>query len=120
MGFGINDVQGTIDHIANSVVNEAAAKAGGKGGWLSAIAEAMGKAMGIQAARVVALSAAIADNASQRGGDDPKADAKLAAEGQALNAQFSAASQELNFTTQSFSTALKSIGESMANMARKN
>lgn len=119
MGFGINDVKGTIDHIANSVVNEAAAKAGGKGGWLSAIAEAMGKAMGIQAARVVALSAAIADNASKRGGD-PKEDAKLAAEGQALNAQFSAASQELNFTTQAFSTALKSIGESMANMARKN
>lgn len=119
MGFGINDVQSTIDHIANTVVNEAAAKAGGKGGWLSAIAEAMGKAMGIQAARVVALSAAIADNAASRSGD-PQGDAKLAAEGQALNAQFSAASQELNFTTQSFSTALKAIGESMANMARKN
>jgi len=114
----------SVDMVRQIVANTAAMvddigdKASEGGGWISAIAKAMGKAMGIQAARVVALSNAIADNASKMTGD-AKGDAKLAAEGQALNAQFQAASQELSMTSNAFATAIKALGEASTTLARK-
>lgn len=111
----VTQTQGQVDEIAD--------KASTGGGWMSAIAKAMGKAMGIQAARVVALSNAIAENASQMSGksdkDSTAADAKLAAIGQALNTQFQAASQELSTTSNAFATAIKALGEANTTMARK-
>ena len=107
----IADTQAQVDEIGD--------KASHGGGWMSAIAKAMGKAMGIQAARVVALSNAIAENATQIGKGDTKDDAKLAAIGQALNTQFQAASQELSTTSNAFATAIKALGEANTTMARK-
>jgi hypothetical protein len=98
----------------------AAEDASSGGGWLSAVAKAMGKALGIQAARVTALSNAIAENASKNtGGKDPGADAKQAAEAMALNTQFQAASQELSITSNAFATAIKALGEASTTLARK-
>ncbi|TWH99412.1 hypothetical protein IP90_03151 [Luteimonas cucumeris] len=106
-----------------AVIDDIADKASVGGGWMSAIAKAMGKAMGLQAARVVALSDAIAKNASDMTGgtsDSDKAkDAKLAAVGQALNAQFQAASQELSMSSNAFATAIKALGEASTTLARK-
>lgn len=93
---------------------------GGKrsaGSWMQAIAEAMGKSMGDRAAKLVDLSDKIAN--SQTGGDSVKDQQEAAKEMQKLNAQFSATSQEFNLLQNSFNTAMKTIGEGMAAVARK-
>lgn len=104
---------------ASRAANASADDASSGGGWLSAIAKAMGKALGIQAARVTALSNAIAENAKGAGSGDVKADAKQAAEAMQLNTQFQAASQELSITSNAFATAIKALGEGSTTLARK-
>lgn len=123
---GVTDHSAMIQQIINSTKEEVdgiADRASVGGGWMSAVAKAMGKAMGIHAARVVALSNAIAENAKQMSGksdpDSAAKDAKLAAIGQALNAQFQAASQELSTTSNAFATAIKALGEASTTLARK-
>lgn len=112
---------------------------GGKtsgGSWMQAIAEAMGKSMGEKARSLVQLSDQIANLAGKSGatpttgqGTDGAAGgtgtrtegdkAEAAAQTQLLNAQFQATAQEFNLLQTTFSTAMKTIGEGMASVARK-
>jgi hypothetical protein len=108
-----------LNHVDLERLEATSEKAAKGGGWLSAIAKAMGKAMGMQAARVVNLAEAISQNAQQRDGTGKGKDAVLAAEAQALNAQFAAASQELSYTSNTFSTGIKALGEASTTLARK-
>lgn len=90
-------------------------KGGGGGGWLQAIAKAMGHTLGEKAAEMVHLSkemsslqqsgsASDADNARQFNEDMTK---------------FQATSQEYAILQNTFSTAIKSLGEALSGMARK-
>ena len=88
---------------------------GGKAGaksWLQAIAQAMGEAMGNKASKMVELSNKLKENSGGSEQDQAK-------EMQATNAEFQAVSQEFKILTDAFNTALKSLGEGMSSMARK-
>lgn len=127
-------VQQAVDAAIEIGSSADAKKVSKGGGWMAAIAEAMGRAMAVQAARVVGLSNAIADNVTERSydsvvsGDAAKgmskeqitADAKDAAMGQLLNTQFQAASQELSLSSNAFATAIKALGEASTTLARKS
>ena len=124
------DIQKSIDDIAKQIVDsvrrqmtDATGEGGKKSGkagarsWLQAIAQAMGEAMGNKAAKMVELSNKLKEQSSA--GGDEKAQAQAAKEMQATNAEFQAVSQEFKLLTDAFSTALKSLGEGMGTIARK-
>ncbi|MFN7042872.1 MAG: hypothetical protein ACK4OH_17160 [Acidovorax temperans] len=120
------DIQKSVDDIAQQIVDsvrnqmaESTGEGGGKGcgkagakSWLQAIAQAMGEAMGDKAAKMVELSGKLKEAAGGEGEDSAK-------EMQAVNAEFQAVSQEFKLLTDAFNTALKSLGEGMSSMARK-
>lgn len=119
------DIQKSVDDIAKQIVDSVrnqmaestceggrgCGKAGAKS-WLQAIAQAMGEAMGDKAAKMVELSGKLKEAAGGDGEDSAK-------EMQAVNAEFQAVSQEFKLLTDAFNTALKSLGEGMSSMARK-
>lgn len=84
--------------------------------WLVAIAKAMGSAMGDRAAKLVDLSQRMTQTKTGGNSDAQQASAKQM---QMLNAEFQATSQEFNLLQNTMSTALKSIGEAMSSVARK-
>jgi hypothetical protein len=104
---------------------------GGKGGaqpagnWLIAMARAMGAAAGDHAKRMVELSNKINDLSSKGKGIDASSDAGKkeqadnAAETSAAQAEFQAEGQMVSMRQNSFSNAIKSIGEGLTTMARK-
>ncbi len=92
---------------------------GSGGSWMLAIARAMGKVLGEKASRMVELSEKIQGLSSGSGtGDASKMAA--AAETQRLNTEFQATGQEFNLLQTTFSTAIKTLGEGMASVARRN
>jgi hypothetical protein len=112
--------QSIMDNCKGEKGGKAAGKGGAKasaGSWLEAIALAMGEAAGNKAAKMVELSNKLKELSSA--GGDEKAQQQSAKEMNAVNAQFQAASQEFNMLQSAFSNAIKSIGEGMAQMARK-
>lgn len=86
-------------------------------GWLLAIAKAMGSAAGKHAAEMVKLSDQI-DKLNSKGGSTEEQQ-KAAQEASTLQTKFQAESQMFSMLQSSFSNAIKSIGEGMAQMARK-
>lgn len=87
-------------------------------GWLHAIAQAMGDAQGKLAARMVGLSNKLSDLAGPASGKGQGAE--LAAKKfQVAMSDFQATSQLFSMTANASSTALKSIGEGMTSIARK-
>lgn len=92
---------------------EGVAGSGGKS-WLVAIAQAMGNALGTKAAKLVELSKKL-DSLAGSSSDDQQA----AKEFQKTMAQFQAESQLFSMMSNAFSTAVKSIGEGMTALARK-
>lgn len=106
-----------VGDIASSAVargeNEGASGAKGKS-WLVAIAQAMGNALGTKAAKLVELSNKL-DSLAGKSSDDQQA----AKEFQKTMAQFQAESQLFSMLSNAFSTAIKSIGEGMTSLARK-
>jgi hypothetical protein len=102
---------------------------GGKGqpagNWLIAMARAMGAAAGDHAKRMVELSNKINDLSSKGKGIDASSDAGKkeqadnAAETSAAQAEFQAEGQMFSMLQNSFSNAIKSIGEGLTTMARK-
>ena len=111
------DPQQIVDSVRNQMAESTGeggrgcGKAGAKS-WLQAIAQAMGEAMGDKAAKMVELSGKLKEAAGGNGEDAAK-------EMQAVNAEFQAVSQEFKLLTDAFNTALKSLGEGMSSMARK-
>jgi hypothetical protein len=83
---------------------------GGGDSWLVAIAKAMGKMLGNQAQKLVDLT----NEMSQHTG---KNDAQVF---QQLNAEFSAQSQMFGILSNSFSNSIKTIGDGLTTIARKN
>lgn len=83
-----------------------------EGSWLLAIASAMGEAMGKEAGKMVKLAN---DMRNAGGGSDQE---KAQAFSQ-MQAEFQATSQMFSMLQNAFSTALKSIGEGLSSMARK-
>lgn len=83
---------------------------GASDSWLVAIAKAMGKMLGNQAQRLVDLT----NEMSKHTG---KNDAQ---QFQQLNAEFSAQSQMFGILSNSFSNSIKTIGDGLTTIARKN
>jgi hypothetical protein len=107
---------------------KASGASGGKassGSWLQAIAKAMGEVMGQKASRMVQLSEQIQAHSSAgaekaKNGQVSDGDKmKDASDAQKLNTEFQATSQEFNLLQNTFSTAVKTMGEGMASIARK-
>jgi len=119
-------------------------KGGGKagGGWLQAIAAAMGEHLGNKAAEMVSLteqmtaldkgSAKITqqvaaagqklDDGKSKGGElegAKSADQANARKFNMLMTQFQATSQEYSMLNNTFSSAIKALGEALSSMARK-
>ena len=104
---------------------------GGKGGtqpsgnWMIAMARAMGKAAGEHAGKMVELSNKINDLSQKGKGVDATTDAGKkeqadnAAETSATQAEFQAEGQMFSMLQNSFSNAIKSLGEGLTTMARK-
>ncbi|MDG0856478.1 hypothetical protein [Roseateles puraquae] len=118
-------MQSFIQDAAKQIVDEATKQLKGDGSsggkasaesWLVAIAKAMGKTMGDRAAKLVDLSQRIAN--TQTGGSN-NAQQAAAKQMQQLNAEFQATSQEFSLLQNTFSTAIKAIGEAMSSVARK-
>ncbi len=97
----------------------------GKGGWLQAIAKAMGQTLGDKASKMVELSNKMSDvqgqTAPKNASKEEKAefDKNNAQEFNKLMTEFQATGQEYSMLNSVFSTAIKSIGEAMSSMARK-
>ena len=135
-----------VESTRKQLDKEAEEKTGGKGGkgkaavsagsWLQAIAIAMGEIAGDKAAQMVDLSKKMADlNATGKeltgqlegmGKNDQKGRADISAkqsdnarEFSVVQAQFQATSQEFSILQNTFSNALKSIGEGLTTMGRK-
>jgi len=114
-----------VDSVRSQLQNGAGstdAKVSG-GSWMQAIATAMGKAMGEKASTMVQLASkiqALSAQSTATGTELTDADKmKAASETQVLNAQFQATGQEFNLLQTTFSTAIKTIGEGMSSVARK-
>lgn len=97
------------------------------GSWMQAIARAMGDVLGSKASRMVELSHEIqalsgaktapAPGATQA--DENTRNMEAASKSQQLNTEFQATGQEFNLLQTTFSTAMKTLGEGMASVARK-
>lgn len=92
-------------------------KGGGGGGWLLAIAKAMGSSAGRHAAEMVNLSNKL-DQLTQKSGNKDQ-DAANAQEATIVQTKFQAESQMFSMLQNTFSNAIKSIGEGMSTMGRK-
>lgn len=95
----------------------------GKGSWLMALAKALGGMAGKSAANIVKLSGELTklgdEKANAAGGDDPKAKEQAAADYNEKNTELQGASQEFSLLMNTISTTLKSLGEGMSTVARK-
>ena len=125
-GKSIEDlVSGLAKQIVDKVMAErkegsGAEGASGKGGsesWMVAIAKAMGKMMGDRASKLVSLSNEMTKTTANAG--DTNGQMAAASKMQELNAQFQGVNQEFTLLQNTFSTAIKSIGEAMSAVARK-
>jgi uncharacterized protein YcfJ len=85
------------------------------GGWLQAIAKAMGQTLGEKASQMVNLSQEMS-NLQGNGGSSDQQNAQLFNEDMT---QFQATSQEYSILQNTFTTAIKSLGEALDGMARK-
>lgn len=117
----VQDLQSLVNNlVAQANENDSSSGAEGKpnksDSWLVAIAKAMGATAGKIASDLVKLSNDIG-NVKTGGSQDQQQEA--AKQMQELNAQFQAQSQMLNLVSNSISTGLKSIGEAMSTIARK-
>lgn len=103
----------------SSAVKQAKAEGSGSGSdsWMVAIAKAMGKVMGEKAKTLVSLSDRMAAN--KPADTSPEAKQEAAAASQTMSTEFQATSQEFNLLQTTFSTSIKSIGEAMSSIARK-
>lgn len=115
MSNGIN-VSVYVGDVASSGLQREKDGVAGSGGksWLVAIAEAMGSALGKKAAELVKLSNEL-DQLAGSSSDDQKDAMKF----QQTMAKFQAESQMFSMLSNAFSTAVKSIGEGMTSLARK-
>jgi hypothetical protein len=98
--------------------NKPNGKGGGTrgGGWLQAIAKAMGTTLGQKAAEMVHLSKEMSDLQSSGSSSD-------SANAQQFNmdmTEFQATSQEYGILQNTFTNAIKSLGDALSGMARKN
>ena len=137
-----SDVQKSIDDLAQKIVDAvrknleenqkddtASNRTGGsgKGGkkstgsWLMAIAKAMGEVLGEKASKMVELSGKISDaaDAQKSAGKDQKAQQEAAADMTKAQTEMQGVSQEYKLPTETFSTVIKGIGESLSTMGRK-
>lgn len=112
-GINVNVYVGDVASSGLQREREGVAGSGGKS-WLVAIAQAMGNALGTKAAKLVELSQKL-DSLAGTSSDDQQA----AKEFQKTMAQFQAESQLFSMMSNAFSTAVKSIGEGMTSLARK-
>jgi len=109
-------MQTAAENMAQDAADEADAetrKSGG-GNWLIALAKALGETAGEHLESMVELSEKIGD--IKGSGKSDKAQAKEMAD---LQAQFQAESQMFKMVSEATSTAVKSIGEGLSSMARK-
>jgi len=107
------DIQGIINNesLMRAVKGGSDKDSDGLGeSWLVAIAKAMGKMLGQNAQHLVDLT----NQMSQHTGKD---DAQVF---QQLNAEFSAQSQMFGILSNSFSNSIKTIGDGLTTLARKN
>jgi hypothetical protein len=104
----IGDSQRNMQDLMRDIANRASesddvkeAKAGGKGGsWLRALSEILGAKLDAKADELTGLA--------QKAKDDPS-----------TSMDFSTASQEFNILSNAATTSIKSIGEALSNIARK-
>ena len=138
----LDKVRELMDKNTNDATQEATASEKGKGSkkssqsWFAAIAEAMGKVYGAKTAEVVGLSEKVSNVADQQSALSEKAKGvdskdekgnkdienekqKLAAEMTKAQTELQGAAQEMKLISETVSTMLKSIGEALSGMARK-
>ncbi|HUN93954.1 MAG TPA: hypothetical protein VMU33_18030 [Burkholderiaceae bacterium] len=105
-GSQINDLTKSLTQSINDTTLQNMSGKGkkGSGSWLEALANALGDALNAQAQKITDLSNSITGT----GSDQPKALAQLNVE-----------SQRMSFMMNTVDTALKTIGEGLATLARK-
>lgn len=124
----INDMvaKATADAAGGQEAKDAksGSKKGVGGSWLMAIAQALGEAAGKSAARMVGLADKLkeaGDNkAAMADSKDTKAKEQAASDYNQAQVEFQGASQEFSQLMNTIATALKSLGEGLTTVARKN
>ena len=105
VGQAERELQDVLNQQAASLAESREARearaSGGARSWLMALAQALGEKLDAKAAEVSSLADQITD-------DSPS-----------ITAKFGAASQEFNVLMNAATTAIKTLGEAMAGMARK-
>lgn len=99
-------------------------KAGGKKpamSWLQAIAKAMGDTLGAKAAKMTELSQKVSDaaDAQKEAGDDKEAQQAAAADMTSAQTELNGVTQEFKLMTEAFNTALKTLGDSLSSLGRR-
>ena len=110
--------------------SEGGSASSGGGGWLQAIASAMGDALGEQAAQLVKLSNTLSSEVAtpntatdSKGNPTAQAEQQNEAAARQFNkdmTSFQAQSQQYSILQNTFTTAIKSLGEALQGMARKS
>jgi hypothetical protein len=136
-GAEMQDLQAQLGSFIASSASEKHKASGGSshgGSWLEAIAAAMGEALGKQADRMVALSDKMSaempagnSGSSGTGGTpsnttsgSPTSNNSQASQFNKDMTDFQAVSQQYSILQNTFSTALKGLGEALQGMARKS
>ena len=111
-------VANTMDRLKSS--NGEGKKKATAGSWLEAIAMAMADAMSSKAGRMIDLSDQIKELSSKTiDQDDTNAQKKNAGELQVANARLNSAGKEFELLTNTMKSVVDSIGNSLAQAARK-
>ncbi len=114
----VSAVRNEIKSNADATDGTSGSKSSG-GSWLQAIARAMGTVMGEKASKMVELSQKIQAQTAAKSEGSKEDQMAAASEAQKLNTEFQATGQEFNLLQTTFSTAIKTMGEGMASIARK-
>lgn len=119
----VDNVRKQLGEESKDAAGEASgAGKGGKkstGSWLQAIAKAMGEVLGQKAGEMVKLTDKISSLAEASGNMKGEDKQKNAQEMTAAQTEFQGVSQEYKLLTETVSTVIKGIGESLSTMGRK-
>jgi hypothetical protein len=118
--WGTDFTQQFVNDVVDKMKSKATSKKATAGSWLEAIALAMADAMSAKAGKMIDLAEKIKTLSEQKiDQNDTNAQKKNAGELQVANAQMNAAGKEFELLTNTMKSMVDSIGNALAQAARK-
>jgi hypothetical protein len=116
---GMKNMTDYLDQHFKDMSPESKEKARGKKSWLQVLADGMTKVLDASLQKISEKTTTLTDLQKKAGGLTGDAASKNTAATTSAQQEFMVANQEFNVLMSSMNTAIKTIGEGLANMARK-